>query len=533
MKRGVAVATSISLATAFVAPKPLMASIGSKPEPVPPIDDPRLKELVQRALDAAKLAGSLYADARLTHTRTRVYDQSGVWVKDSESMTVGVRALSSGYWGFASGPVWSLDEMARLGKEASLQAKTNALGKPRSIELGTIPVVRDAHWTMPVAIDPFTVHPSQVVDMMSGISEYAKRRPYGTGAGIKARFDIQDKCFASSDGSYFTQRVYRSAGECVVGYKESEQRKGAGSIDSLSVAGVGYELFNEASIRTEIDEIMEDIKADLSLPVKPVDVGRFDTVMPASGIAGLLDSTIGAATELDRALGYEANAGGTSYLNDPDAMLGQYAIGTSALNVTGNRNDVGGAATVAWDDEAVVPASFPIVSNGVLVDYQTTREGAGWLRDYYGKGGRPIQSHGCAFAPAAVDAPMSHTANLVLVPGAEKKHNFESLYGTLDNGIAFKNLQISIDFQQLNGLAFGNAYEVIKGKKTAHLVGAGVLFRAPELWKSIKLFGGSDSVRTYGLQASKGQPAQMAYHSVTAVPALLDKLTIIDVKRKA
>ncbi len=534
VKQSVAMATSLSLATAFAAPPPLLAMVGSTPEPVPPIDDPRLKALTQRALDSARSAGASYTDVRLTHTRNRLYDQSGVWVRDSESITVGVRVLAGGYWGFASGPVWSAEEMTRLGQEAARQAKTNALGKPRTTELAPVPVVRDAHWATPVAIDPFAVHPSQVRDMMAGVNEYAKRRPYGTGANFKAQFVVQDKSFGSSGGSYFTQRTYLSNGVCTVGYKESEQRQGGGAVDFLTPAGVGYELFNETELRNAVDIIMEDVKADLDLPVKPVDVGRYDAVVSASGISGLLNGTIGAATELDRALGYEANAGGTSYLNDPMAMLGQYNIGVPMLSVSGNRNDKDGAATVAWDDEAVVPESFPIVTNGTLVDFQTTREGASWLRDHYNKSGQPMKSHGCAYGPAAVDAPMPHTANLVMASGTDA-NTFESLCETLDKGLAFKELLVTVDFQQLNGLAFAPSicYEITKGKKTGRLVNAGALFRAPELWKSVRALGGSESVRTYGERSSKGQPAQAGFHSITAVPALLDKLTIIDVKRKA
>src|SRR5690606_18852292 len=143
-------------------------------------------------------------------------------------------------------------------------------------------------------------------------------------------------------------------------------------------------------------------------------------VLDAPSMVALLDRTLGRATELDRALGYEANAGGTSYLNDPFGMLGSYEAGAPLLTVTGNRSEPGGLATVQWDDEGVRPDTFPLVENGVLTDFQTTRESAGWLEDYYARTGRPFRSHGCANAPAAVDPPLQHTPNLVLTPGREE-----------------------------------------------------------------------------------------------------------------
>jgi hypothetical protein len=60
-----------------------------------------------------------------------------------------------------------------------------------------------------------------------------------------------------------------------------------------------------------------------------------------------------------------------------------------------------------------------------------------------------------------------------------------------------------------------------------------VLFRATELWKGLTGLGGPKGVRRFGMVASKGEPAQRAYHSVTAPPAAFRQLTLIDALRKA
>ena len=113
LKAGASAAALSGLASL---PRPLLAQLGGAAEPVPPIQDPRLKALAARAIDAARAAGAAYADVRLTHTRTRGFRGSPQPPGDSESIVVGARALVDGYWGFASGPVWSPDEMARLGR---------------------------------------------------------------------------------------------------------------------------------------------------------------------------------------------------------------------------------------------------------------------------------------------------------------------------------------------------------------------------------------------------------------------------------
>src|SRR5690606_6648288 len=114
-----------------------------------------------------------------------------------------------------------------------------------------------------------------------------------------------------------------------------KQRSGQFTMDCLSPAGMGWELYaaeripcvREHSLREEMRRRIEEAKEDLFLPIKPGQVGRFDAVFDARSVAGLTDETLGRATELDRALGYEANASGTSYLNDPLGMIGTYEAG--------------------------------------------------------------------------------------------------------------------------------------------------------------------------------------------------------------
>jgi TldD protein len=519
-----------SAATLAAIPRPLLARIRARPESLPPIQDPHLKDLALRAVEAARAAGATYADVRLTHTRERNLSPSSV--SDAERIGVGVRALLNGYWGFSSGPVWSADEMARLSREAVHQARTNALGKPRVVDLAPAPRVTDGHWVMPVKLDPFEVSPFEIMDMLASLQTYAERR--GARGGGPCTLLGQEKAFASTDGSYCTQVLYQTSGQ--IGFQRREDHRTASrSLQLLTPAGVGWELFRDQPLREEIRRLIEEMKEDLSLPVKPVEVGRYDTVMDAMGVARLLDGTLGRATELDRALGYEANAGGTSYLNDPFAMVGTYQAGAPLMTVTANRSQPGGAATVKWDDEGVAPDEFTLVKDGMLTDFQTTRESAGWMRESYAKRSTPVRSHGCANAPSGIEPALQHTPNITVASGRET-HDFDSLVAGLSTGIAIRDLDPDMDFQSLNGLGRGRDnffYEVKKGKRVALLSNAGVLFRAPELWKGVLTLGGAASARRFGMAANKGEPAQTSYHSVTTVPALFRQLTVIDALRKA
>jgi TldD protein len=525
LKTGATAATVMAVATI---PRPLRAHLGGRGlEPVPPVDDTRLKELALRALDASRAAGALYADVRLSHTWTRFARPVGG--DDVESMTVGVRALVNGYWGFASGPIWSPDEMARLGNEAVHQAKANALGKPRVVDLASVPVVADKHWVMPVKIDPFEVSLFEINDLLTSLSMFVNLTAGNDTTMVQSESKLlkQEKAFASTVGSYCTQRTYRTEGTFKF------RTKGIiGALDCLSAAGVGWELYRDKPLHENIRQLIEELRQEDKLPFKPVDVGRYDTIFDAKSVANLLHETLGPATELDRALGYEANAGGTSYIDDPLAMVGSYQAGSPILTVMANRMEAGGCATVKWDDEGVSPEEFTLVRDGVLNDFQTTRESAGWLRDYYAKTGSPVRSHGCAAAPAAVFAPLQHAPNMVMTPGREA-HDFDALIAEVTKGIAVKDVNLDMDFQHSSGLGMGRAFEVKNGKCVARLNGGGLLFRASDLWKGLLAVGGPASVRRFGLSAMKGEPEQEHYASLTTPPALFKQVTLIDALRKA
>lgn len=490
------------------------------------------RDLINHSLDVARSNKAEYADVRLTHTFVRQYPHPKQ-VLDTESITVGIRCLVNGYWGFASGPIWTKGELGRLATEAAAQAKVNSLGKERECKLADTPVVPNGSWTMPIETDPFTIHPTQVYDLIVGLSEYAKRRPYGTGVSLQPIFQKQNKIFGSTDGTYYSQTTYNSAATGGVVFQDSRRNRSARSFRGLSPAGIGFEILDEKDLREQVDILLEEIRQDMLLPVIPIDVGRYSTMFSANVVSDMLNSTIGFATEMDRVHGYEANAGGTSYINDPEVMLDRFVVGNPLLTVTANRSMPKGAATVKWDDEGVTPTEFTLVREGVVADLQTSRESAEWLRNRYSELGREVISHGCASASGGIDAPLVRCANIVM-KSEESNITQESLREGLEDGIEVSGAIVRMDFQQLNGwLNASQCYQVKNGKRNARIVGAGSLFRAPELWKSLVQIGGESTREVFGQIARKGQPAQVAINSVAAVPIVCENVPAVDVMRKA
>ena len=537
---GVALSAAIPFGYGDAAQSPRQTDVGATP-----LRDPAVRSLAMDTLDAARSAGAHYADVRLTYTRTRRYN--GDAPEDDVVLGLSARALVDGYWGWAARPDLTAAAGPWAGREAVLLAKANAAsGRPRRVDWSIPHPVQMGDWSTQVTIDPFGVAVQEILDWQYGLAAYIDdlgaqrgRQKTNSGVGLSGyavglSFGKQDRLFASTEGSYLTQTVSVMHPYIHFGYRGM-----SGDAEPTVTVQAGYEyLLNQhyqEHVRREMDRIDAYLAQYGHIPVRPIDIGRYDMVFSAGAMATLLQGTLGPATELDRALGYEANAQGTSYLGpDPLSLLGT-SIASPLVTLTANRSDPLALATIQWDDEGVVPEDFAIVDGGVLVDYQTTREQAAWLAPWYQRQGKPVRSHGCAMAPTALDATMQHTSNLVLHPGT-REDDLEELVSGLEAGFLVESVDVDMDFQYLNGLALmGTVTEVRKGKRVARLGGtAALVLRTPDLWKNVVALGGARSQRRFGTgYSAKGEPRQETAYSIMAVPARVERLAVIDPTRKA
>lgn len=498
--------------------------------------DPDRHALAAMAVEAARTAGASYADVRLSRTSMEKWSNPfpTIPAEQIEMHGAGVRVLVNGYWGFLGSARWTPDEMARLARGAVEQAKANSLGKTRDTTLAPTPVVT-GEWVMPVTYDPFLISYGEKYDFFNHVAGILHRYLPVTGGAMTGNFTRTDTVFASSEGSSWAQTTYLADGSFGVSYADEpgyrKYYQGSVGARQLSAAGRGWEYFTDSGLLESIPAMVEE--AEQMRDRIPVDVGRYDLVCSGYAMAAIVDTSIGAATELDRAMGLEANAEGTSYLDRPLEMLGTQVIGNPLLTVTANRSQPGGCATVKWDDEGVAPETFTLVKDGILVDYQTTREQVQWMAPYYEKTGRPLRSHGCALAGDASQITMQNRPNVQMMPSTRETSFAELVAGT-PKGVALLDVAfILMDPQQLNGTVIGTVREIKNGKLGRVLNGAALVFRAPELWKSLDAIGGASSTCWSGRTSWKGEPTQMTMHSVGAVPARFKNAGITDFMRKA
>jgi TldD protein len=503
---------------------------GSSSTPIditPRAGDPLLRDLAMRALDAAKSGGATYADVRLTVTRTQAFYFANP-PQDSENIAVGVRALVNGAWGFVASVDWTPDVMARLGRDAAAQAKGNVWQNVAPIDLGERPTPASGTWAMPVRRDPFAVAIEEKLDYIRSAEAYAKTFRNGTASSIIV-FERQERTFASTDGAFCTQTVYNSLGNrsffSVGAIEPVMRRASARNAEFVNPSGAGYEIFDDNKLLDEIPVLYEQAREMLT--AEPADPSRYEVVFDAYAMANIVDQTVGAALELDRALGYEANASGTSYLAPVEKTLGT-KLTPPAVTITGNRSHPTGAATVKWDDDGVAPSEFTLIKNGEIVDYATNRELVSELATWYRAHGHALRSNGCAASEDAMTVPLVEVPNLVLQPGT-KNLSFEDLIANVDDGVAIRGGVAYLDQQKLNGEGLPEMmYRVKKGKIVGTISGAGYIFRSPDLWKNLISLGGERSAAWKGITAAKGQPQQSTVHSVRAVAAHFKNLRVFD-----
>jgi len=495
-------------------------------------------ELAKRAVDAAKAAGASYADCRVSRNQTQnvsTRDRRVQGVVDNETSGFGVRVLVDGAWGFAASRDVSADEVARVAKVAVAQARANRASLIRPVTLAEKAPTPGGTWKSPIKVDPFDVPIEDKIALLMAANEAALGVKGARFVNSSMFFLREEKTFASSDNTVTVQTIYRAYPSLTVtavssDFKDFQSRES----NDIAPRGLGYEWVTEAKLVENAPKWAEQAVEKLS--AKPVDVGRYDLVLHPSNLWLTIHETIAHPTELDRAMGYEANYAGTTFVAPPEKVLGQLKYGSDIMNIRGDRNQVGSLSACGWDDEGVVPETFDVIKNGVVVDYHaTTRDQAPYLDWYYKKIGKPVRSHGCSYAMSWGDVQFSRMPNISLMP-SPKDTTWNDIISATDRGIAIVgDSSFSIDQQRYNGQFGGQLFYEIKGGKVVGMLKDVVYqFRTPEFWKSMDLIGGKSSYFLGGAFGdAKGQPSQANAVTHGCVPARFRNVNIINTARSA
>jgi len=485
-----------------------------------------LSHLTDAAISTAKSLGASHVDVRVERTRTGVLslrDAKPETQSDETIIGIGVRVIVNGAWGFASSPDLSADTANRLANTAVAMAKTS---KPLSTELVSLvhePAYPNKTWVSSYEIDPFSISDSERKDRLASLSSKLLASSSVNHTSAMTMYVKEQKHYADSNGTSTTQQRVRIQTQIEA---ISIGEHGFESMRTLAQpAGFGWEWMGNSiwNWDKEIDELPNLLAEKVKSP--SVQPGKYDLLIHPSNLWLTIHESIGHATELDRAMGYEANYAGTSFAT-PE-KLGNLKYGSKLMNVTGDRLTEHGLSTVGWDDEGVAAQRWDIVKDGVLVGYQLDRRIAARVNQE--------RSNGCAFADSPAHVPIQRMPNVSLQPNPTGP-SLDELISSVEDGIyILGDKSWSIDMQRYNFQFTGQQFHRIKnGKLAGQLKDVAYQATTTDFWGAMKAVGGPSTYVLGGaFNCGKAQPGQVAAVSHGCPAAIFDKISILNTVAEA
>jgi len=488
-----------------------------------------LPRLADAALQRAAELGAQHADFRAERIRSQEIGLSDGNLEtsyDADELGLGVRVVVEGTWGFASAVDLTADAAARAAASAVDVARVAAAVNTERIELAGEPAYGDVIWVSAYQVDPFSVGVADKIELLAGWSSGLLASD-GVDHVDASLLQVKECKFYSDGATTATQQRIRlhpvvTAVSVQPGGRFETMRTLAPPV------GRGYEFLAGAAaggwdFDGELAELPGLLAAKLAAP--SVEAGRYDLVIDPSNLWLTIHESIGHATELDRALGYEAAYAGTSFAT-PD-QLGRLQYGSPLMHVTGDRTAEHGLATIGYDDEGVAAQSWDLITGGVLTGFQldrrmATADGAG-------------RSNGCSFADSPGHMPIQRMANVSLQPAPGGPSTAELIAG-VENGIyVVGDKSWSIDMQRYNFQFTGQRFFKISGGRLAGQL-RDVAYQATttDFWNAVEAVGGPQTYVLGGaFNCGKGQPSQIAPVSHGCPAVLVRGINILNAAQEA
>lgn len=490
----------------------------------PPVFDQKIKALADLALQAAHDAGATYADVRIADYRNqalRTREQRVVSVRDDESRGFGVRVIVAGTWGFAASSILQDAEVVRVAQLAVAVAKQNSVLQREPVQIGA-PQANVAVWSTQVRRDAFEVSLEEKLERLLSINALALKQPGVSFVDSQMSFVREHKFFASSEGSAIEQTLQRLHPSFSLTSVDQKRGSFESRESYTDPRAMGYEYIDDYPWDEDVLQAASDARAKHDAP--SVEPGKRDLILHPTHLWLTIHESIGHSTELDRALGLEANFAGTSFLT-PD-KLGKFQLGSELVNIVAERTAPGALATSGYDDDGVKTEAWPLIERGRFVDYQLTRDQAHWI----GK----ARGHACSYAQSWKDVPFQRMPNVNLVPGTAPL-SLAQLISSTDSGILIKGRgSYSIDHQRYN-FQFGGqtCWQIEGGRITGLLKDVAYQSNTPEFWTACDAVCSAEEYYVGGsLFDGKGEPSQSNAVSHGCAPARFRQINVLNTSRR-
>jgi TldD protein len=461
------------------------------------------EELGKVALDAAGKKGASYADVRIgeifdEHLTVKKGLPEEVSLRQSSGF--GVRVIVNGAWGFAGSVFLTKKEVAKTAQTAISIARASSKLKKKDIKL-TPQRTRSERYTMPMKKDPFKIPFDEKIEVLLDAERtIAKQSELIKSSSAFFRAFREDKFFMSTEGAEISQQITWCGGglEGVAIRNGEVQRRSFPASFRGNFSTSGYEFFESLELAEHAKQVGQEAVQLLDMEKCPST--ETDLILTGDQLALQIHESCGHPTELDRALGMEADYAGTSFLV-PDE-LGKLRYGSESVNIVADATALGGLGTFGYDDEGTPAARVDLIKKGLFVGYQSSRETAGQLGLKASSGG--MRAH----SPMAL--PLIRMTNINLLPGNWKAE--EIIEDTKSGVLMMVNKSWSIDDRRLN-FQFGTeiAWEIKNGSKGKILKNPTYTGMTPVFWGSCDAVS-KDHWKMWGTpNCGKGVPGQVMY----------------------
>ena len=493
--------------------------------PLPPDE---LGALTDAALGAAGECGA--AELRVERIRSqivRLHDARPETTADDTDFGMGVRVVVDGAVGFAASVDVRPEEAAVLVRRAIEMARVTGRAGGGRVELAPEPSHGEVTWSSAFELDPATVPMAEKIALLADWSRRLLSHDVVSHATAGLMAVSEQTYLADLNGTRATQHRVRMQTQLEA---LALSDNGFETMRTIAPpAGRGWEWMTGPTSNgnwgwdAELERLPELLAEKLAAP--SVEADTYDVIIDPSNLWLTIHESIGHATELDRALGYEAAYAGTSFAT-PDG-LGTLRYGSPHMHVVGDRTTEHGLATVAIDDEGVEAQRFDLVRDGVLVGYQLDRSVAAIAG--------AARSNGCAFADSPLNIPIQRMANVSLQP-AEGGPSTEALVAGVEHGLLVEgDKSWSIDMQRYNFQFTGQRFWRIEhGRVAGQVRDAAYQATTTDFWGSMDAVGGPETFLLCGaFNCGKAQPGQVAPVSHGAPSATFRAVNVLNARAES
>ncbi len=365
---------------------------------------------MENILDIAleRLKGVDYGEARYVRTTIqRVNVENGKVERLGEDTLegIGIRAVVKGAIGFASTSSTFIDDVVRTAEKAKKYAESSYRVINKPADFLSEPVHEGVYET-PMEMDPFKIPIEEKINLLMKVDEILSKDSRIILREGHLIFFKTEKIFINTEGTRIRQTIYEVGG----GYTawafvdgNLQTRSYPAPHGGNSLQG-GYEIINEMDFVGNAERIREEAimfaKAD-KLPEMETTL-----VVGSHQMALQIHESVGHPLELDRVIGYEASYAGTSFATLD--KLGKFKYGSKLMNIVADAKTPRGLGTFGWDDEGVEAQTIPLIQEGTLVGYLSSRDSA-WAIGLK-------RSGGTARASSYNRMPMVRMTNINLLP---------------------------------------------------------------------------------------------------------------------